>query len=121
MLYFSQLFKLIPVYTIYTDRLFVYSLDINYKHLIIVLNFLKKHQNVRLNVLSTISCTDYPELTNRFKVTYTLMSIDFPIIIHVNTQISEYNRLLSCSNLFRDALWLEREVWDMFGVFLKIT
>jgi NADH:ubiquinone oxidoreductase subunit C len=68
-------------------------------------------------MLSTISCIDYPELDKRFELVYTLMSLDFPLILNIKTKISEIMYINSCSIFFKNGVWLEREIWDMFGVY----
>lgn len=109
--------KYIPCTFIYTDKNLLYNIGIESKYLIICLNFLKNYQNLRFKVLSTISCTDYPELINRFELNYILMSIDYPFIINLKFKISEFDNVLSSIYLYKSAIWLEREIWDMFGVY----
>ena len=109
--------KLIPVKYFYSDFLYNCAIKINYKYLILCLFFFKQHQIFRFKVLSVISCTDYPELINRFELTYTLMSIDFPFILNIKTSISEFCNINSSSIFYKSAVWLEREIWDMFGIY----
>ena len=109
--------KLLPLNYIYSDLKLYFSYTINVKNLLINLYFLKNYQLFRFRILSTISCTDYPELYNRFEITYTLMSIDFPCILNLKIKISEFTNINSSSLFFKSGVWLEREIWDMFGVY----
>nr|BDB10230.1 NADH dehydrogenase subunit 9 [Actinophrys sol] len=111
--------ELIPIKFLYTDLKNFLYLIINYKYLIIILKFFQNYQNLRFRVLSTISCTDFPELLNRFELTYILMSIDWPFIINIKMKVSEFINIDSSSFLYKSAVWLEREIWDMFGVYFS--
>jgi NADH:ubiquinone oxidoreductase subunit C len=113
----KKISNIIPVTKIYANGRFSVCCFVEHKNILMALNVLKLHQNFRFKVLSTISCTDFPELKNRFELTYTLLSVDFPIIINVKTKISEFNTIESSSMYYRSSVWLEREIWDMFGVY----
>ena len=113
----KKISNIIPVTKIYNDGGFSFCCFVEYKNILLVLNVLKQHQNFRFKVLSTISCTDFPELKNRFELTYTLLSVDFPIIINVKTKVSEFNPIESSSIYYKSSVWLEREIWDLFGVY----
>ena len=115
--HFSHIYKLLPINYIYSDFKFYFMYKIKFKDLLLNLYFLKQHQLFRFKVLSTISCTDFPELYNRFELTYTLMSIDFPFILNIKTKVSEFTNINSSSFFFKSAVWLEREIWDMFGIY----
>jgi len=112
-----KIYNLIPVKFLYSDFKLNYILKIDYKNLLLVLFFFKQHQNFRFKILSVISCTDFPELLNRFELTYTLMSVDFPLILNVKTSISEFTNIVSSSIYYKSSVWLEREIWDMFGIY----
>lgn len=110
-------YNILPIKFLYTDFKFSFIYKIHYKDLLIILFYLKNHQNLRFNILSTISCTDYPEINLRFELTYILMSLDFPFLLHLKINISEFTELNSSSIYFKSAVWLEREIWDMFGLY----
>lgn len=111
--------KLIPLNSFNTDLKNIIILFIDSKFIIIVLKFLQEYQNLRFRILSTISCTDFPELINRFELTYILMSVDWPFIINIKTKVSEFINIDSSSFLYKSSVWLEREIWDMFGVYFN--
>lgn len=81
-----------------------------------VLNFLAKSSIIKANSLLDIWVVDYPERENRFEVNYLLVSVKHEIRYIVKTLVSEYKYIYSVTNLFPSANWLEREVWDMYGV-----
>ena len=47
------------------------------------------------------------------------MSVDWPIIINIKTKVSEFINVDSSSFLYKSSVWLEREIWDMFGVYFN--
>lgn len=116
---FFNINKLLPLKYIYSDLKLYFSYTINFTDLLLHLFFLKQHQLFRFRILSTISCVDYPELYNRFELTYTLMSISFPFILNLKIKISEFTNIDSSSLFFKSGVWLEREIWDMFGLYFK--
>jgi len=60
---------------------------------------------------------DYPEKKNRFEVIYNLLSISYNSRITVSVSVDEKTPIDSVTPIFSGADWLEREVWDMFGIF----
>ena len=90
-----------------------------------LLNFLKLNdilklfQFYRFRVLTCISCVDFPEKSKRFELNYHLLSIDFNFNTIIRTYVSEFESIMSISEIFKSSVWLEREVWDMFGVYFK--
>jgi len=104
------------IYTNYTNNTILY---VEPKNLMICLHVLKQHQVYRFTIMSVISCIDYPEKLKRFELVYTMLSIDYPFVLNVSIAVSEFETVLSSSILFKSAVWLEREIWDMFGVYFK--
>jgi len=76
---------------------------------------LKRNSLVQLEVLNDICVVDYPENTNRFEINYNLLSTKYNFRFFIKTYTSAY--LTSLTSLFNSANWIERECWDMFGVF----
>ena len=82
-----------------------------------VLTFLKSHTNSQYKVLADMTVIDYPEKEKRFEVVYNLLSISFNSRIRVKTYVNEMTALPTVSTIFLCANWLEREIWDMYGVY----
>jgi NADH/F420H2 dehydrogenase subunit C len=82
-----------------------------------VLTFLKLHTNTQYKVLSDITVVDFPEKEKRFEVVYNLLSVSFNTRIRLKTYINEMAALPTVSTIFPCANWLEREIWDMYGVY----
>jgi len=54
--------------------------------------------------------------TKRFSLTYTLWNYEASIRYLIRVHLSQWTPINSISNIFASANWLEREVWDMYGI-----
>lgn len=84
-----------------------------------VLTFLRDHQNAQFRQLIDLTAVDIPKRVYRFEVVYNLMSVVYNSRIRVRTYTDELTPIESVTALFNSANWLEREVWDMYGVFFS--
>jgi NADH-quinone oxidoreductase subunit C len=66
--------------------------------------------------LMEIAGADYPDRTERFEVVYMLLSLTKNHRIMVKTSASESTPVPTVTALWPVAGWLEREVFDMYGV-----
>jgi NADH dehydrogenase (ubiquinone) Fe-S protein 3 len=82
-----------------------------------VLCFLKYHTSTQYKVLSDMTAVDFPEKEKRFEVVYNLLSISFNSRIRVKTYVNEMTALPTMCGLYPCANWLEREIWDMYGIY----
>lgn len=62
---------------------------------------------------------DRPGKKYRFTVIYNLLSVTYNNRISVLVELDELLSLKSITKLYPSAGWLEREVWDMFGIFFS--
>jgi NADH:ubiquinone oxidoreductase subunit C len=67
--------------------------------------------------LMDVFAVDYPSRLDRFEINYNLLSLRFNFRVLVKTFTSEIKPIQSVSFLYNSALWLEREIWDLFGVY----
>jgi len=79
--------------------------------------FLKTHSILKFSHLMDVWGVDYPSEKNRFEVNYLLLSIRYNIRLVIKVTVEEDGAVDSLQPLFNSAGWLEREVWDMFGVY----
>ena len=84
-----------------------------------VLSFLKNDLNSQFEILTDMTAVDYSENDKRFEVVYMLLSLKYNTRIRVKTHVNEMTSLDSVSSLYSSANWVEREAWDMFGIFFK--
>jgi NADH-quinone oxidoreductase subunit C len=66
--------------------------------------------------LMEIAGVDYPERSDRFEVVYCLLSLTRNHRIRVHVQTDEEKPVPSVTGIWPVAGWLEREVYDMYGV-----
>ena len=79
--------------------------------------FIRDHTNTQFKLLIDVTAVDYPSRAQRFEVVYNLLSVQYNSRIRIKTHVDEVTPIASLVNLFNSANWLEREVWDMFGIF----
>lgn len=87
------------------------------KYNLYLLYFLKKHNLLQFKTLTDLTVIDVPKNPLRFEVLYNLLSVRYNIRLHVILTTSELMPVFSATSLFSAASWLERECWDLFGVF----
>lgn len=84
-----------------------------------VLFFLKNSACSRFTVLSDIVASDHPERNNRFSLVYNLLSVKYGSRLFVNVALEEGAAVPSISNIYPAGNWMEREIWDLLGVFFS--
>ena len=94
-------------------------LTIEGKDLLDVSLFIKTNNNTKFRQLIDITAVDYPENSKRFKIVYFFLSHEFNQRIVVNYLINENEVILSLTKIFPAANWMEREVFDMYGINFK--
>ena len=98
------------------DQLYI---NIDSEDLIDVTLFIKSNENTKFRQLIDITVVDYPENTQRFKVVYLFLSHEFNQRIILSYLISENEVIPSLTPIYPAANWMEREVFDMYGVKFK--
>ena len=102
--------------------------EINFNQLVIYIDvediistilFLKTNEKCRFRQLIDITAVDYPQDEKRFKVVYLLLSHEKNLRIIINTKIDEKIIVPSITKIFPSANWMEREVFDMYGISFK--
>lgn len=84
-----------------------------------VLSLLRDVPGLAYEQLMDISGVDYPEREERFDVNYHLLSLKHNRRLRVRVTTDEVKTVPSVVALFPVAGWLEREVWDCYGVFFE--
>ena len=77
---------------------------------------LKTNQNTKFRQLIDITAVDYPENQKRFKMVYLFLSHELNQRIILSFFINENQQIPSLTKIFPSANWMEREVFDMYGV-----
>jgi NADH dehydrogenase (ubiquinone) Fe-S protein 3 len=113
---FQEFKNIVPLLTYQEfkdERIIVVSV----KNFLVLLNFLKKHIGYQYNLLSCISGVDLLGKSYRFCVVYELLSLTFNSRIRIKVFIDEVTFVPSIVDLYINANWWEREIWDMYGIY----
>ena len=81
--------------------------------------FIQTNQETKFRQLIDITVIDYPERNQRFEIVYLFLSHEFNQRIILRYSISENEVIPSLTSIFPSANWMEREVFDMYGVSFK--
>ena len=89
---------------------------INCEDLLDVILLLKTNKNIKFKQLIDITAVDYPENQKRFKLVYLLLSHEQNQRIILSYYIDENQQIPSLTKIFPSANWMEREIFDMYGI-----
>lgn len=107
----------------FTDRIKETASDFGDDTVIIERDFLAelvqflKQKPYEYTMLLDITCVDYMDREPRFEMVYHLLSLSAKHRLRIKIPLSEKDLSIeSLSSIWKNANWLEREVYDMFGV-----
>lgn len=89
------------------------------KNIVFVSKFLKNHSNLQFKQLMDLTAVDYPNKLNRFELMYNFLSISKNNRIILKSFVKNNRSVTSLSSLYNSSIWLEREIWDLFGIFFN--
>ena len=112
----SELTTKIKSSNIKHDQLY---LNIDNEDLLKVTLFLKTNNETKFRQLIDITAVDYPASDKRFKLVYLLLSHEFNERILIDFFINENELVPTLTSIFPSANWMEREVFDMYGIKFK--
>jgi NADH-quinone oxidoreductase subunit C len=95
------------------------SIRVQRSALVTVLTGLRDAPDLAFEQLVDIAGADYPERSKRFEVNYHLLSMRHNRRLRVKLSTDEAAPVPSVTGLFPNAGWLEREVWDCYGVWFE--
>ena len=98
------------------NQLFI---DVDVEDVISTILFLKTNEKCKFKQLIDITAVDYPQREKRFKIIYLLLSHENNLRIVININIDEEINVPSITKIFPSANWMEREVFDMYGISFK--
>jgi NADH-quinone oxidoreductase subunit C len=94
-------------------------IEIDEADLIEVLQFLKSNDSCKFKQLIDIAGVDYPEEEKRFQLIYLFLSHEKNSRIKLMIKFDVDQTIPSITKIFPSANWMEREVFDMYGVKFK--
>ncbi len=92
------------------------SIVVAKEFLLAVAEFLKSEEGGGYTLLTDETAVDYPKREKRFDIVYHLYSFTGNNRLRLKVIAGEGEQIPSVCSLWPTANWLEREVYDMFGV-----
>ena len=81
-----------------------------------VIKFLKLDDRFKFEQLIDIAAIDYPNDEKRFELVYLLLSIENNIRLKISIKFELNEKIPSIVKIFPSANWMEREIFDMYGI-----
>ncbi len=94
-------------------------IEIDEKNLIEIVQFLKTNDNCKFRQLIDIAGVDYPDEDRRFNLIYLFLSHQNNNRIKLLIKFKSDQTINSLTKIFPSANWMEREVFDMYGIKFK--
>ena len=94
-------------------------IEIRVEDLVDIVQFLKSNENCKFKQLIDIAGVDYPENEKRFELVYLLLSHENNTRIKILIKFQINQMINSLTKIFPSANWMEREVFDMYGIKFK--
>ncbi len=91
-------------------------LEIISENLIDTIMILKTNQYFKFRQIIDITAVDYPESDKRFKLVYLFLSHELNQRLLLSYYINENQKISSLTKVFPSANWMEREIFDMYGI-----
>ena len=95
------------------------KVEINVNDLIEVVQFLKSNNKCKFRQLIDIAGVDYPEKDKRFQLVYLFLSHENNLRIKILIKFQTNETINSLTKIFPSSNWMEREVFDMYGIKFK--
>ena len=94
-------------------------IEVDEKDIIDVVQFLKLNENCKFKQLIDIAGVDYPDNEKRFELVYLFLSHENNLRIKLLIKFETNQSINSLTKIFPSANWMEREVFDMYGIKFK--
>ncbi len=95
------------------------TVEINVNDLNDVVQFLKSNDKCKFRQLIDIAGVDYPEKDKRFQLVYLFLSHENNVRIKILIKFQSNEIIHSLTKIFPSSNWMEREVFDMYGIKFK--
>ena len=94
-------------------------ININSEDIVDVILFLKNNEKTKFRQLIDITAVDYPQNEKRFKMVYLFLSHEYNLRLILECYINEDEIVPTITTIYPAANWMEREVFDMYGIKFK--
>ena len=78
---------------------------------------IKEDPDLCFDQLTDLTAVDYPSREERFELVYIFLSMSLNARILIKSSIKIEDKIESISLLYKSANWLERECYDLFGIY----
>ena len=95
------------------------TIEISETDLVQVVQFFKSNEKIKFRQLIDIAGVDYPDEEKRFKLIYLFLSHENNYRIKLSINFPPKQVIDSITKIFPSANWMEREVFDMYGIKFK--
>ena len=95
------------------------KVEINVNDLIEVVQFIKSNDKCKFRQLIDIAGVDFPEKDKRFQLVYLFLSHENNLRIKILIKFQTNETINSLTKIFPSSNWMEREVFDMYGIKFK--
>ena len=112
----SELSSKVKSSSIDNDELLI---EVDEKDIVDVVQFLRSNENCKFKQLIDIAGVDYPENEKRFELVYLFLSHENNLRIKLLIKFETDQSINSLTKIFPSANWMEREVFDMYGIKFK--
>ena len=109
--------KIIP--SIELQKSDVLSIICKPNNILQIMLILKTSTNFQFKCLTDMAGIDFIRNDSRLAVSYNLLSVRFNQRVRVVTFLHELEVLPSLTKIFMCSDWLEREIWDLYGIFFR--
>lgn len=99
-----------------TEFLGQLSVRVDPERIVDVCDYLRRELETKFDYLSDLTCVHYPMGEGTFEVVYNLYSIPRNERVRLKASLSEGAEIESVTGVWPSANWMEREVYDLFGV-----
>ncbi len=94
-------------------------IDVEVENISNVLLFLKTDSKCSFRQLVDIVAADYPGNDKRFRIVYLLLSHKNNARIKISIVLNSDEKIGSITKIYPSANWMEREIFDMYGIKFK--
>jgi len=95
---------------------YIITLKFSFKYLYPLLYLLRFHTLCLFNILADIGSADFIGSIPRFTLSYNILSLKFNVRFFVKINVSNICKLLSTCSIFNSSKWIEREIYEFFGI-----
>lgn len=115
--YINIIFKLFGIrnsfnFKLQSSNIKMYVLNLNYND---ILNF-KDVLILKYQTLSDLTAVNYPDFFKSLELNYFFLSYKLAFKYNLKLNINKEDLILSLMSIYKNANWLERELWDLYGI-----